>query len=114
MKLRVGLIGTPNGRADRFYMRIQEKGRRAQIVQVQRRRRAEVDIGGGQRKAVLRSARGRKIAGDIQSSYPMRVPAMAPKYFIRGSYPNLRRTIGASLRGIWGRSLSKLSGGARE
>jgi hypothetical protein len=112
LRLRVGLLGTKTGRAKLFYGRIQDLGRKSQVVMVQRRRRVDAPIGGGATAKVLRTARGRKVAADIVSTYPMRVRAMAPKRFITGSYPVLQSTIGNALRGIWKRSLADISGGS--
>lgn len=101
LRLQVGLLGTPRGRAKLFYGRIQDLGRKAQVVLVQRHRR----VGG-----TLRTSRGRKRAEDIATTYRMRVRGMAPKRFVTGSYPDLRRVLRANLNGIFGRALSKLSG----
>lgn len=111
LRLRVGLIGTPRGRARLFYGRIQDLGRRSQTVMVQRRRRVEVNVGGGEVASILRTRGGRKRAEDIVSTYRMRVPAMAPKRFITGRYPDLRGAIGNALRGIWTRALRSVAAG---
>lgn len=112
LRLRIGLLGTPRGRAKLFYGRIQDLGRRAQTVTVQRRRRVEVNIGRGEVKSILRTSRGRKRAEDIVTTYQMRVPAMAPKRFITGRYPELRTAIRNALRGIWNRALRSIATGA--
>lgn len=110
LRLRVGLIDTPAGRAKRFYMRIQDLGRRAQTVTVRRRRRVASEF---DPRGILRTGRGnRKRAEDIVATYQMRVRAMAPKRFVTGKYPELRRAIGGALRGIWTRALNTLAGGS--
>lgn len=114
LRLRVGLIGTRSGRAKLFYGRIQDLGRKAQVVMVQRRRRVEVSIGGGETARILRTAKGRKVAADIATTYPMRVRAMAPKRFITGRFPDLRAALREALRGIWDRALGAISGGGDE
>lgn len=114
LRLRVGLIGTPRGRARLFYGRIQDLGRRGKTVLVQRRRQVSVNIGRGEFRDVLRTSRGRKRAEDIVTTYRMKVRPMAPKRFITGRYPDLRGAIGAALRGIWTRALRSIAGGSNE
>lgn len=109
LRLRVGLIGTPKGRAKLFYGRIQDLGRKGQEVIVQRRRRVSVNLGDGEVVDVLRTARGRKRAGDIVSTYRMRVRPMARKRFVTGRFPELRSVIGNALRGIWSRALRSIA-----
>lgn len=109
LRLRVGLIGTPRGRAKLFYGRIQDLGRKGREVVVQRRRRVSVNIGAGEVVGVLRTQRGRKVGSDIVSTYRMRVRPMAPKRFITGRYPELRSAIGNALRGIWNRALNSMA-----
>lgn len=114
LRLRVGLIGTPGGRAKLFYGRIQDLGRKGREVVVQRRRRVTVNIGAGEVVGVLRTQRGRKVGSDIVSTYRMRVRPMAPKRFITGRYPELRTAIGNALRGIWARALRSIASGHDE
>jgi hypothetical protein len=114
LRLRVGLLGTPRGRAKLFYGRIQDLGRRGQVVFVQRRRRVEAPIGGGATARILRTSRGRKVKADIVAAYAMRVRPMAPKRFITGRFPDLRAAIGNALRGIWGRALGSIARGGDE
>lgn len=114
LRLRVGLIGTPRGRAKLFYGRIQDLGRKGGEVIVQRRRRVTANIGGGEVANILRTQRGRKVKEDIVTTYRMRVRPMAPKRFITGRFPELRSAIGNALRGIWGRALGSIAKGSDE
>jgi hypothetical protein len=70
LRVQVGLLGLTGARSRLFYGRIVERGRRAQTVLVQRRRRVgnKLRLGPGRRKRVQ----------DIASVYSLRVPAMAP------------------------------------
>ncbi|MDO7843451.1 hypothetical protein [Sphingomonas immobilis] len=113
LRLQVGLLGTRSGRSSLFYGRIQDLGRRAQVVLVQRRRRVSFEAGGRKLNALLTS-RGRKRAEDVVATYRMKVKAMQPKRFITGRYPDLRSTLNANLRGIFGRALGRIAGGANE
>lgn len=110
LRLQVGLLGTPSGRAKLFYGRIQDLGRKAQTVLVQRRRRVSVSLGRGKIASILRTQRGRKVQEDIVTTYRMRVPAMAGKRFVTGRYPDLRSELRTNLDGIFARSLAKISG----
>jgi hypothetical protein len=114
MRLRVGLLGTPRGRAKLFYGRIQDRGRKEQVVMVQRRRRVEVPIGDGRSARILRTERGRKKKDDLVTTYAMRVRAMAPKRFVTGRYPDLRAAISGALRGVWQRAMRSIAGTASE
>lgn len=112
LRLQIGLLGTPAGRAKLFYGRIQDLGRKAQVVTVQRRRRVNASIGSGLTAPILRTNRaGRKITEDIVATYRMRVPAMEGKRFVTGRYPDLRTELRANLKGIFTRSLRKVGGG---
>jgi|GEM_PF-3537116 len=112
LRLQIGLLGTPAGRARLFYGRIQDLGRKAQVVTVQRRRRVSASIGGGMTANILRTGpNGRKLTEDIVSTYTMKVPAMAGKRFVTGRYPELRTELRSNLRGILTRSLRKVGGG---
>lgn len=112
LRLQIGLLGTPAGRAKLFYGRIQDLGRKAQVVTVQRRRRVTAAIGGGKTANILRTNRsGRKETADIVATYTMRVPAMEGKRFVTGRYPDLRTELRANLKGIFTRSLRKVGGG---
>jgi len=114
LRLRVGLLGTKRGRADLFYGRIQDLGRKEQVVTVQRRRRVQASVGDGEIRGLLLTRGGRKRAEDIVTTYQMRVKAMPPKRFITGSYPVLRSAISNALKGIWGRALKSIAGGSDE
>jgi hypothetical protein len=105
LRLQIGLLGTRRGRSSLFYGRIQDLGRREQVVTVQRRRRVD---------GRLRTARGRKRTEDIAGTYLMRVRAMAPKRFITGRFPDLRATLNKNLRGILTRTLGRIAGGDDE
>lgn len=94
LRLRAGLIGTPRGRAKLFYGRIQDLGRKAQTVTVKRHI--------GNRGRFL--FKGRERVQDF-SIYKMRVRAMAPKRFITGRFPELRRIVRDQLKGTWERAL---------
>lgn len=108
LRLQVGLLATRSGQSKLFYGRIQDRGRRAQTVLVQRRKRVSVTLSTGQTLSLLRTGRsGRKLKSDIVSTYKMKVPAMEGKRFITGRYPDLRRTLGENLRGIFMRGLRK-------
>lgn len=110
LRLQIGLLGTPKGRARLFYGRIQDLGRREQVVLVQRRRRVTVSTGDGSTAAILRTARGRKVPGDIVSTYRMKVRGMQGKRFVTGRYPDLRRELRDNLKGIFARSLLRIGG----
>lgn len=104
MRLRIGLLGTKARRQRLFYGRIQDLGRRAQSVFVQRRRSGS--------PMFLRG--GRKRAEDIVTSYRMNVRAMAPKRFITGRMPEARQALRDKLRGVWDRALRTISGASND
>lgn len=105
LKVRIGLLTQGRGKSNLFYGRIIEFGRKAQTVIVQRRRRVKVAIGGGEQKAILRKARGRKLAADIASTYSMKVKARAPHPFI--FVPNAQEEATQRLVNFWDQTLSK-------
>lgn len=112
LRLQIGLIGTPAGRAKLFYGRIQDLGRKAQVVMVQRRRRVTLSRRDGSTYSTLRTdARGRKERADVVATYRMKVRAMEPKRFITGRYPDLRAALNSNMRGIFSRSLAKIGAG---
>lgn len=112
LRLQVGLLGTPSGRAKLFYGRIQDVGRKAQVVMVQRRRRVLLQRRNGTVYSTLRTdARGRKERADIAATYAMKVPHMEGKRFVTGRYPELRKLLGQNLKGIFSRALAKVAGG---
>lgn len=89
LSAKIGLIGTPRGRARLFYGRILDLGRRSQLV----------------------TARRRKPSGGI-STYVMRVRGTIPLHFVTGRYIELRTIIGRRLKGVWDRALNSLAGGS--
>lgn len=104
LRMQVGLIGTKRGRAKLFYGFVLDKGRKAQVVTVQRRR-----VGSGKLLS-----RGRKRAQDIVSTYRMRVTAIKGDQFVSGRYPDLRRLMGDELRSLFDRALRRVAGGSRD
>lgn len=110
LRLRVGLLGNKAERAGIFYGRIQDLGRRAQVVSVRRYRTGARALD----TARFALGNGGKKTASLTSTYKMRVRAMAPKRFITGRYPDLRRTLNENLRGIFTRSLGKISGASDE
>ena len=115
LRLQIGLLGTPSGRARLFYGRIQDLGRREQQVRVTRR-------GGDKSRSVPQAVaqagkerlrrRGPNKGTPIGSPYVMRVRGAAGKRFITGRYPDLRAELNQNLRGIFGRALQRAGGGA--
>jgi hypothetical protein len=101
LRLQVGLIGTKRGRSKLFYARIQDLGRKGQIVTAKRFR------AGGQRIVF----KGRKTGPDLQL-YPIRVPAMTGKRFVTGRMPDLRAMLQRGLKLAWKRALSGFVGGS--
>ncbi len=91
LRLQAGLIGTKRGRARLFYGWILEYGRKGGTVKAKRRTKS-----GG------------------YSVYAMRVSRIAPMRFVTGNFHGLRTQLQARLRGIWGRILSRASGGSDE
>lgn len=88
LRMQVGLLGTKKGRARLFYGRILDLGRKAQTVNVTRRKNA--------------------------APYLMRVRGIQAKRFVTGRYPDVRAVIGRKLRGIWERALPKAAGGGSD
>lgn len=84
LRLVVGLLGTAAGRSKLFYGRIQDLGRKAQTVVVQRAR------GGWATKIAAGNARVHKKTGRLTDTYALKVRAMEGKRFVTGSYPELR------------------------
>jgi hypothetical protein len=99
LRMQVGLIGSQKERNDLFYGRIQDLGRKAQVVQARRRVGTFADP---QNRGAPRS---------ILKTYTMRVSAMAPKRFITGRYADMRSALNTNLRGIWTRALSAAAAG---
>ena len=105
LRLQVGLLGTRKGQSKLFYGRIQDLGRKAQVVSVQR-------FKAGVKREYDRA--GRKSGGGLTRRYLMKVRAMAPKRFVTGRYPDLRRALRDNLRGTFARSLQSISGAGDE
>lgn len=102
LRLRVGFLGRGVGsRTTRFYARILEFGRKAQVVQV-RRRKVGVNHG---------LHRGRKIAGDVAATYSMRVRRIAPMRFVTGPMTDIRSRLLVRLRGVFDAALRKTATG---
>jgi hypothetical protein len=99
LRLQVGLLGTKAGRSKLFYGRIQDLGRRAQVVTARRRLGGAVPQGKD---------------GSATTSYQLPVRAMEGKRFITGRQPELRSTLRGNLQGIFGRALAKSAGGGSE
>nr|WP_276616577.1 HK97 gp10 family phage protein [Sphingomonas sp. SFZ2018-12] len=101
LRLRVGFIATPRGRAKLFYARILEFGRRSQTVTVSRRRTG----------AAKRLVSGRKPAGDLVSVYQLRVRPLQGRRLVYGRYPELRRDLNSKLQRVFQRALGRIAGG---
>jgi len=106
LRLEIGLRNLKKGRADLFYGRIQDLGRRAQTVIVQRL------VKGGRAKWVSRIATGQARARvkprDLVASYSLRVRAMQGKKFVTGKFTDLRTEARSSLQGIYARAQGKV------
>ena len=94
LRLQVGLLATRRGADPLFYGRIQDLGRKAQVVMVQRRLR----------RGVMKFTR----------RYRMKVRGAEGKKFVTGRFTELRRTLNQNLRGIFARGLAKAAGGSSE
>lgn len=99
LRMRAGLLDTRRGADKLFYGRIQDKGRKAQVVTVRRYVR---------KRGMAASEMGGRIIGP----YQMRVRAMPGKRFVTGQFTVLRRAIGNAVRGIWGRAMASAEGAA--
>ncbi len=111
VRLQIGLLGTKAGRSKLFYGRIQDLGRREQVVRVTRGKDDSRTVAAT--KSRLRR-RGPNKGTPIGSPYTMRVRGMTAKRFVTGRYPDLRNTLRMNLRGIFQRSLARISGGSDE
>lgn len=98
LRLQVGLIGTPKERNRLFYGRIQDLGRKEQVMRVTRRQGACFSRDGSRRTSRV-------------LTYLMRVRGMAPKRFITGRYPELRGVLRENLRGLFAKALREVGGG---
>lgn len=99
LSLKVGLLD----RNAPFYGRIQDRGRRAQVVTVRRFKR-------GSARSYIRGIK----SGPGVISYPMRVRAMQGTRFVTGQFTNLRRALSVKLSRSFERGLRALSGGGYE
>ena len=101
LRMRVGLLGTKAGRSKLFYAQIQDLGRKEGLA-----RRAY--------PAKMPKAGRRKFAGkyveNAGRAYVVRVRAMAPKRFVTGRFPDLRRSISEEMKDIFSRALRRISG----
>lgn len=104
LRLRVGLLSVKRGQGNLFYGRIQDLGRKAQTVNVERYRRGA--RAGDNQKAIT----GRK-SSSLTVRYKLRVKAMAPKRFVTGRYAELRNAMMANLQDIYQRALRHVAGG---
>lgn len=99
LSLKIGLLG----RDAPFYGRIQDRGRRAQVVTVRRFKR-------GSARSYIRGIK----SGPGVISYKMRVRAMQGTRFVTGQFTNLRRALSVKLSRSFERGLKALSGGGYE
>lgn len=113
LRLQIGLIGNKREREGLFYGRIQDLGRKAQIVTVNRYKRG----GRAADMATPRGWNGQNMvfkASKFTTTYQMRVRAMPGKHFITGRQPELRKTLRTNLQGIFGRAIKTAAGGGIE
>jgi hypothetical protein len=112
VRLLVGLIGTKKERSKLFYAKIQEFGRKASVKTVTRAGTYGRALHAGL-KVRPGAYKDAALKAGVQGAYQMRVRAMPGKRFITGRMPDLRRLLGANLRGLWSKALSrvKASGG---
>ena len=87
LRLQVGVLGK-KAQQRLFYGRILDKGRKGQAVKVSRRTK-----------------------GGSVSSYTMNVRPLRGRYFITGSYRDMRGTFTQNLNGIWDRAVADAAGG---
>lgn len=109
LRMVVGLLLTRRGRSNLFYGRIQDLGRKAQVVVVSRLRRGQrgawtARIAGGTART------SRKPADLSTATYAMHVRAMAPKRFITGRKPELQNAMRNGLKGIFARAMRSAGG----
>jgi hypothetical protein len=106
LKLQIGLLGTKRGRSKLFYGYILNFGRKAQTVHAMRK---------GQRaswNAWIASGKAKSTRIPYGLTYPLRVKAIAPKHFVTGAMPDLRRELRAQLKDVWSKVLGKATAGA--
>jgi hypothetical protein len=87
LRLQVGLLGTPRGRAKLFYGFILDKGREAKTVMIKRGPRT-----------------GR----------PMKIRARKGDYFVSGRYRELRDLINRRANHVFDRALKRIGDGGRD
>lgn len=107
LRLKVGLLGTPRGRAKLFYGFILDRGRKAQTVTVTRYRK------GARAKDTRRFAlgsNGQKSAG-LVSVYQLRVRARAGDAFVTGRFRELRGLINRRANDLFDRALRRIGAG---
>ncbi len=110
LRLQVGLLGTPRGRAKLFYGFILDKGRKAQTVTVRRYKRgaraketAHLKYGGNNTKSA-----------NLVSVYQMRVRGRAGDHFVSGRYRELRDMINQRANRVFDRALKRIGGGGND
>lgn len=110
LRLQVGLLGTPRGRAKLFYGFILDKGRKAQTVTVTRYKR------GARAKDTGRFALGSngQKSSHLVSVYQLRVRARKGDYFVSGRYRELRELIHRRANLVFDRALKRIGGGSRD
>ncbi len=104
LRLQVGLLGTPKGRAKLFYGFILDKGRAAQTVFVRRFKR-------GAKREFTRA--GVKTGPNLVT-YRLRVRARRGDHFVSGRYRELREIINRNANAALDRALRAVAGGARD
>lgn len=87
LRLQVGLLGTPRGRAKLFYGFILDRGRKAQSVTIKR----------GPRQGAL-----------------MKIRALKADTFVTGRYGELRDLINRRANHVFDRALRRIGGGSRD
>jgi hypothetical protein len=111
LRLQVGLLGTPRGRAKLFYGFILDKGRKAQTVTVTRYKRGVSWRQDKQRFA--HGSNGQKSA-HLVSVYQMKVRARKGDFFVSGRYRELRELINRRANHVFERALRRIGAGSRD
>lgn len=101
LRVRVGMPTTLRGRANLFYGRIVERGRKSKTVTVRRKRRVS------RQTYQVRAGEFRRSGGQ----YKMRVRAMAPRPFVFKRREALRGAINTRIRTFWDRALADAAQG---
>ncbi|KQO51406.1 HK97 gp10 family phage protein [Sphingomonas sp. Leaf257] len=107
LRLQVGLLGTPRGRAKLFYGFILDKGRRAQTVTVRRYKRGAR----AKETAHLKHGGNNNKSAHLVSVYQMRVRGRAGDHFVSGRYRELRDMINQRANKVFDRALKRIGGG---